>query len=97
MCDSHFMIINNVGKVIGREPIPLNDDEIIFLLRSAVTSVDKILHLGFASALESNAMWFAICGTAIGFGYRDMAASAIVVAMAAALREILQIVPLKSV
>lgn len=92
MRDAHGVVVNDVCKVIRRETVPFDNDEIVFLFWSAVTTIDEVSHLGFAGALEAYAVRFAVGSTAIRLCCRDVATLAVVVAVTAAFRGVFHIV-----
>lgn len=65
MRNPHGMVVDHISKMVRRETVPLDYNEVVLLLWPAVAAVDKVSHLGLAGALEPHAMRFAIGGTTI--------------------------------
>ena len=67
------MVIDNIGKVIRREPVSLYDDIVLLGLGLLVSRVYQIFDLDWClGALETHSMWFMLA--ALGLIRRNMTA-----------------------
>lgn len=85
MSNLHEMVINDIGKVIGREAVALDDDEVVLALILSVSSIHKIGRRdGGFGGFESNGMWLAMRCSSVGFRLANVRTSPRVVSCAAA-------------
>lgn len=70
MCNLHQMVVDNVGEVVGREPIRLHQDEIFLHVLLLEWPVDGITKLGPTKlvAFEANDVRFSSLCSAIRLG-----------------------------
>jgi hypothetical protein len=75
--DLHVTVVDNIGKVIGREAVALHDDIVIlgvFLLEAVINYVSN--HEGLLGALEPNGELLALMGTMVRLLERDVSTRA---------------------
>lgn len=88
--DVHEVVVDDVGEVVGRVAVSLDEDEVVLVLALLVVAVDAVDEGGAAAlSVEADDVGFAGGGAAFGLGDGDGAAGSWVVGGAAALEGLL--------
>lgn len=72
--DLHEMVVHDVGKVVGRVAIRLDENEVAFSFVLLVVPVDQVRERWTTLTQESDDVAFTICCAACGLVRRDTAA-----------------------
>lgn len=48
--DPHEVVVNHVGKVVGREAVAFHEDEVVLGLAFSITAIDEVVELDWARA-----------------------------------------------